>query len=296
MSRGGRTLLLTFLVACTRGEQTPTVSDSGHEARPNAAQAECAVPVEVRARVEGSFERLQPRFRLVAGTMSTQPIVDLELPAPRFARELVANDLCSDEDPSVPGELVVRCLVGSPPVVQRVAVKREADGLEVSSSEGTSHWKPPPGMPACTRLVGLGKRRDLESLRATWMRDEPGCPRVGRAAVRVVLRLVPPSPIRQGALVDGAAVTLLGLGEPRSLGALSNLSGPTWIERPSGISGIQVEASDDETVRRLAYQLGDAVYYGGGDGDIHRAPLPCGARASFSVEATGGLRIPERKP
>ena len=230
--------------------------------------------------------------------MSTQPIVDLELPAPRFAfaGELVPDDLCSDEDPSAPGGLAIGCLVGSPPVIQRVVVTREAEGLEVRSSTGTSHWKPPPGMLACTRLVGLGKRRDLESLRATWLRDEPGCARGGRDAVRVVLRLTPPSPTKPGAVVDAAIATLLGLGEPRALGALSNLSGPSWIERPNDVSGIQVEASDDETVRRFAYQLGDAVYYSGGDGKVHRAPLPCGVRASFAVETSGGLRIPERKP
>jgi hypothetical protein len=93
---------------------------------------------------------------------------------------------------------------------------------------------------------------------------------------------------------DAAKVTLLGLGAPRERGDLSNLSGPSWVIRPADVAGIVVEASDDATVRRFAYQLGDAIYYSGGDDRVHRGSLPCGARATFAVEGMGRIHIPER--
>lgn len=52
---------------------------------------------------------------------------------------------------------------------------------------------------------------------------------------------------------------------------------------PSGM--VEVEASDHDTVRRFAYQLGDHVYYVADDGRVHAADLPCGARAVFDVLA-----------
>jgi hypothetical protein len=87
------------------------------------------------------------------------------------------------------------------------------------------------------------------------------------------------------ACFPNAKVTLLGLGVPRPLGALSDLCGPVWTRRPHDMTGIEVEASDDDTVRRFAYQLGDRVYYVADDGRVHAADLPCGARAVFDVLA-----------
>jgi hypothetical protein len=63
------------------------------------------------------------------------------------------------------------------------------------------------------------------------------------------------------------------------------------------MNGIEVEASDDGTVRRFAYQLGDRIYYSADDGRVHAADLPCGARAAFDVLAPGQRRMMrERTP
>lgn len=82
--------------------------------------------------------------------------------------------------------------------------------------------------------------------------------------------------------VGNAKVSLLGLGKPRSLGLLSQLSGPTWIRRFRNKGGIEMSASDDHTEQRFAYQLGDRVYYSDQD-RIRSAELPCGARAVFDA-------------
>ena len=221
-------------------------------------------------------------------TPSRGIVTDLVLD-PRFAAEYGPEDLCSD-DGSSPDRISVRCLTGSG-AMKKFVVARDAVGLAVTEDDAKpTPWNPMDGRERCYELHGL-ETRDLEPLRKTSMLDEPKCVRgPSRASVKVTLKLdaVGDSKIELGGRVAcfaSANVTLLGLGPPRPLGVMTDLCGPVWIHRPNDKTGIEVEASDDTTVRRFAYQLGDRVYYAAADGRVHAADLPCGARASFDVLA-----------
>jgi hypothetical protein len=214
-------------------------------------------------------------------------VADLVLD-PRFAAEYGPADLCSD-DGSSPDLILVRCITASGRMA-KIAVARDGAGLRVTEDEKQTLWKPPDGTGRCYELHGL-ETRDLEPLRKTWMLDEPKCVRdPSRASVKVTLKLDALREVKVDvaggpACFPNAKVTLLGLGQPRSLGVLTDLCGPVWIRRPHDLTGIEVEASDDSTVRRYAYQLGDRVYYVADDGRVHAADLPCGGRAVFDVLA-----------
>ncbi len=247
----------------------------------------------IQAHVHGRFEGPGRAHMSIAegaplGDQAPGGMVSGLLLEARFAAEYGPNDLCSDAG-STPDRIAVSCLTGASGKTTQIAVTREGASLGVTMDGKRTLWKPPEGR--CIELHGLDEKRDLEPLRKTWMLDEPKCARdPSRASVKVTLKLDALRDMKVDvgggpACFPNAKVTLLGLGQPRPLGLLTDLCGPVWIRRPHDTTGIEVEASDDSTVRRFAYQLGDRVYYVADDGRVHAADLPCGARAVFDVVA-----------
>lgn len=266
----------------------------------------CANPTVVRAQLHGAFEgnpasglkgpfmvvgmEHGPSFGMSGRSFAT--VADLELEEPRFAAEYGPADLCSD-DGSTPERIAISCITGPSAKLTKLIVARDGSGLTVTTDGKPTQWEPPDWASRCFELHGLDGKRDLEPLRKSWMLDEPKCPRnPSSLPLKVTLQL---DPLTAGGGHYDAKVTLLGAGQPRGVGKMTNMSGAVGFRRAPDVNGITVSASDMGVERRFAYQLGDRIYYVAEDGRVHAAELPCGARTKLEVRASAPLQVPELK-
>lgn len=296
---------LGLLTACRAPSGSASV-----DAGPSSASAmpTCANPTVIRAQLHGAFEGnsasgLNGTFMVVAmehgpsfgaSGWSFATVADLELVAPRFAAEYGPADLCSD-DGSTPERIAIRCITGPAANITKLTVAREGSGLTVMKDGKRTRWEPPDFVASqCFELHGLDGKRDLEALRKTWMLDEPKCQRRSSSPPHETTLELDPSAVGGGH--HDAKVTLLGAGPTRGLGKMTNMSGAVGFRRLPDLNGVTISASDMGVDRRLAYQLGDRVYYVADDGHVHAAELPCGARVKFDVRALPPLKVPELPP
>jgi hypothetical protein len=294
------TFLLVALAAC--GRKADAVASSDASAAPSVSAAACAHPVAIQARIHGAFTGSDDATAdgLFIGTSTGTRATMVWTAPPFFAAEASLDDLCSDDSPSSgaaggANEIAVRC-VGPGGRIRRTVVRSEGTSLSVRDDGAAPRKELPSPDGTCFDLHGLGKKKDLEPLRAAWGNDTKSArcaaAKTAPSDVHVTIEFPKldgeeqPHCAESGTLATNSSrvvVSIAALGMKRDLGRLDNQCGAVTVTRFDDANALTFEASDMGTSRRAFYQLGDSLYVTGGDGRLSATPLPCGAKAVFDL-------------
>ncbi len=222
-------------------------------------------------------------------------IAALRLPDHGLATEFEGRDLCRDEG-STDNRIAVQC-VTQDGTVAHLRVTRSGDSVDAEGFGGTPiHWTRPSWAHPGIGLRSLLPKGDLEPLRIAWHDDQPSqrCrAKDGGTQARTMRATFRLDGVRgSGACSPGvpwvalARVSLFLDGRKvRDLGEMGNQCGGLEVEHFAALSGIAIESSDDGISRRLAYQLGDRLYFSASADRIDSLELPCGAHVAVGIDA-----------